>query len=202
VPAALESDRVFPEEPDESHTLLLLARAERGDEDAWRALYDRYHDQLLLWIRLDLGPGLRRFLQSEDIFQSVALEWFRDLRRFEYRGPGSLNRYLRVLVANKIRDRSDTFGAAKRGAPAPLEHDPADTEDVRYHDLRYERLEHAIAGLPDEMRSVVVWHKLEGVPLAEIAERLRKSDPAVRQISSRALAKLALALRDDGPASG
>lgn len=189
---------MFPEAPDESRTLVLLARAEQGDEDAWRALYDRYHDQLLLWIRLDLGAGLRRFLQSEDIFQSVALEWFRDLRRFEYRGPGSLNRYLRTLVANKIRDRADTFGAAKRGAPVPLEHEPADAEAVRYHDPRYERLERAIAHLPDEMRAVVVWHKLESVPLAEIAGRLGKSDAAVRQISSRALAKLALALRDEG----
>jgi len=184
----------LPGEPDEAETLALLGRARGGDEAGWRELYERYHDPLLFWVRTHLGPGLRRHLQSEDVLQSAALVWFRDLERFEYRGKGSLQRFLRRLILNKIKDRADFFGAARRAGAVTLDETALSAGgDVGYRDPEtYDRLERALAVLPDELREVVLLHKVEGLPTQEIAERMGKTDDAVRKAYSRAIAKLAL----------
>lgn len=173
----------------------LVQRIRAGERAAWDELYARYHDQLLLAVRMRLGSGLRRYLQSEDIFQSVALEAFEALERFEYRGTGSLERFLRTLVVNKIRDRADLFAAEKRGGAWGEE----TLDETRltgpagpsYHDaVRYERLERALNALAAEERELIVLRKLEGLTGQEVAARLGCSDEAARKAFSRAMARL------------
>jgi len=192
------SDPQLPGEPPESETLALLQQIRAGDGEGWRVLYERYHDPLLFWVRMHLGASLRRFLQSEDVFQSAAVEWLRDLERFEYRGEGSLQRYLRRLILNKIRDRADFYAAEKRRPAEPLDEDALPDTAVAYRDHEtYERLERALADLPEELREVVLLHKIEGLSTKEIAARTGKSDDAVRKSYSRALARLALRMGGD-----
>jgi RNA polymerase sigma-70 factor (ECF subfamily) len=182
----------------ESVSLELVKRIKAGERAAWDELFARYHDQLLLAARLRLGPGLRRHLGSEDVFQSVALEAFRAHERLEYRGPGSLEAWLRTLVLNKIRDRADTYGAAKRAGDVPLDETLADSlaEPMPgYRDSeRYERLERALAELEPVQRELVLLRKLEGLASREAAARLGLSDDAARKAYSRALARLATRL--------
>ena len=187
----------LPSVPDEATSLALVARIQRGEPTAWEELYRRYHDQLLLTVRMRLSSGLRAVLQSEDVFQSVALEAFAALDRFEYRGRGSLERYLKQMVLNKIRDRARGFAAEKRGGgrtPAEVDVDAlagAEPERVGYYQAEvYERLERAIQKLPDDMREVLLLRRIEGLTSREVAERLGKSDAAVRQIAARAMARL------------
>jgi RNA polymerase sigma-70 factor (ECF subfamily) len=180
----------------------LVQRIRQGDRAAWDELYARYHDQLLLAVRLRLGSGLRRFLTSEDIFQSVALEAFRSLSEFEYRGQGSLEAYLRTLVVNKIRDRADTFTAKKRAGSVPLGEALAESlaePGPRYHDAeRYERLERALNALPEDQRELIVLRKLEGLSSKEVAARLGLTDDAARKAFSRAMARLTTLLSAPG----
>ncbi len=187
----------------------LVQRIRQGERGAWNELYQRYHDQLLLAVRMRLGPGLRRFLSSEDIFQSVALEAFRALGGFEYRGEGSLERYLRTLVVNKIRDRADTFAAEKRAGGVTLDADlaaslaapGASLEGPTYRDAeRYERLERALNALSAEQRELIVLRKLEGLSSQEVAARLGLGDDAARKAFSRAMARLATLLAASGGA--
>jgi RNA polymerase sigma-70 factor (ECF subfamily) len=191
----------FPATLDEGATRELVRRIQDGHEDAWEELYRAYRDELLFYVRARLGSRLRSVLESEDVLQSVALEAFRALPRFEHRGEGSLRRFLRALVLNKLRDRADTFNAAKRSGGVALDGEAAerlaapDVEPV-YADPVYDRLERALAELPDEMREVVLLRRVEERPSAEVAERMNKSDEAVRKLYSRALARLALRLGD------
>lgn len=187
--------RAIPPLPDARASLELVARLQRGEHDAWNELYARYHDQLLLTIRMRLGPGLRAHLQSEDILQSVALEAFRELDQFEYRGAKSLERFLNRLVMTKIRDRADTFGAQKRAGTVPLDEHTAGAlaapDNLRYVDAeRYETLERCLNALPPDMREILVLRKLDGLSSQEIAVQLGKSDESVRKTYSRALARL------------
>jgi DNA-directed RNA polymerase specialized sigma24 family protein len=48
--------------------------AQRGEDEAWSLLFEHYHDHLLLAVRL----RLRSVLEGADIFQSVALEAYRN----------------------------------------------------------------------------------------------------------------------------
>jgi RNA polymerase sigma-70 factor (ECF subfamily) len=185
----------FPVGPSESKTLELLSRVRGGEDGAWNELFRRHHDQLLFAVRMRLGPDLRKHLQSVDIFQSVALESLRALEGFEYRGPGSLNRFLNTLVTNKIRDRADTFRAHKRAGTVPLPDDISSAPESAYQDPElYERLERSLASLPEDFREVLLLRKVEGLSSKEVAERLDKSDEAVRKSYSRALARLTLAM--------
>ncbi len=197
--------RAIPPAPDARSSIELVARLRQGDRDAWSELYARYHDQLLLTIRLQLGRGLRSHLQSEDILQSVALEAFLELEAFEYRGAQSLDRFLRQLVVNKIRDRADTFSAQKRAGTVPLDERTAaeiaapESGALRYVDSeRYERLESALNALPADLREVLVMRKFDGLSSQEIAGCLGKSDEAVRKTYSRALARLSLLVANGG----
>ncbi len=188
----------------ESESLELVRRIRAGDQEAWNELFDRYHDALLLAVRMRLGEGLRRHLQSEDVFQSVALDAFKALPGFEYRGEGSLQRFLRTLVLNKIRDRADTYGALKRAGDEPLseahrEGLAAPGSEPGYRDPEtYERLERALKSLPEELREVLLLRQVEGLSHRELAARTGRGEDAVRKLYSRALARLTLAM---GPRS-
>lgn len=184
--------------PDERQTVELLDRIRGGEEAAWGDLYRLHHDDLLFMIRRQLGPRLRAVLQSEDIFQSVAFEAFRDLPNFDYRGQGSLRAFLHKLVLHKIRDRADYFAAKKRGGQAlPLDEERAgaiasDQEPRFFDSERYDRLEKSLAALPEEMRRVIELRRFEGYTSREAAEQMGKSEVAVRKLYSRALARLSL----------
>ena len=62
------------------------------------------------------------------------------------------------------------------------------------------RLEAAIDRLPDEQREAITLVHLAGLPHADVAERLDKTDGALRQLLYRAKARLAVLLDDDGDA--
>lgn len=188
--------------PSMDASLDLVRRIQDGDNRAWEELYLRYRDQLLLSIRCRLGPGLRSHLESEDILQSVFREALSDLHRFEPRQPRALNHYLHTCVLNKIRNKADYFGAAKRQGetaltdalsqqiPDPLEGTP------QYHDsARYAALESALARLSDEMREVVLLRRVEGLSNQETADLLEKTPAATSKLYNRAVARLAMLMQ-------
>ncbi len=188
---------VFPPPHDaESKSLEILHRIRAGEEQGWQELYRVYHDEMLFVARAQLGPRLRCVLETEDVFQSVALDALQSLRRFEYRGTGSLRSYLHRMVINKIRDRADTWKAKKRAGSVALTEGMAEKlaqpedEPGYFEAARYEKLEAALERLPDEMRAAVVLRRIEGLNGRETAERLGKTEAATRKLYSRALARL------------
>ncbi len=197
------SENAFPTPPDEFQTLELLGRIQDGNQTAWEDLYKQYHDELLFVVRMNLGHKLRSALESEDVLQSVALEAFKALPKFEHRGSGSLRHFLHRLILNKIRDRADTFGARKRSGAVPL----SDTligklaggnAAPAYHDgERFEKLEQGLGTLPEDMRQVLLLRKVDGLSSKEAAVAMGRSDAAVRKLYSRALARLTLLMGED-----
>ncbi|HAK96178.1 MAG TPA: hypothetical protein DCM87_14590, partial [Planctomycetes bacterium] len=55
---------------------------------------------------------------------------------------------------------------------------------------RFDRLEGALARLPEEHRQVIRLARIEGLPIAEIAVRMNRSAAAVSMLLSRALKRL------------
>lgn len=194
--------RDVPTPPDERATLDLVERMRAGDGEAWREAYGRYRDEMLLSIRVRMGPRLRAAVQSEDILQSVVFEAFQAMPRFVDRGPGSLRGYLERLLLQKLRGRARRLSTRKRAGGEPLtdtlaEHAVAPAV-VSYADPRYERLERALARLPDDMRDVIVMRRLEGLSIDETASRLDRSAAATLKLHARAMARLTLLMRDAG----
>ena len=191
-------------EPDES-SAELVARVQAGDSQSMNTLYLRYRDRLLLSIRCRLGPHLRSRLESEDILQSVFKDVLDDIGRFEHRGPWSLNRYLHTCVLNKIRKKAEYHGAAKRTGETPLtdslmDRVPDRSWDGSYLDAeRFEKLERALARLPEGMREVVILRRVEELSNLETARVLGKSPEATSKFYNRALARLAVWMGAETP---
>lgn len=88
----------------------LLARARAGDSRALSTLFRRQGDQLLRWARGKLPRWARRLHDTADLVQETLLNTFRHLHRFENRGTGALQAYLRQAVTNRIRDEVRNVG--------------------------------------------------------------------------------------------
>ncbi len=187
-------------------SLELVRRIHGGDREAWDELYLRYHDVLLLAIRARLGSRLRARLESEDILHSVVKDALRDLERFEPRGPGALGHYLHVCVLNKIRSKAEFHGAERRSGEETLSDSllarlpGSAANEPRYLDgERFERLERALARLPENLREVVLLRTVEGLSNQEAAAVLGKTPEAASKLFNRALARLGSLV---GPAGG
>ncbi|MCR9245778.1 MAG: sigma-70 family RNA polymerase sigma factor [bacterium] len=186
----------LPEPPDSTETIDLVNRLQDGQTGAWEDLYRRYRDEMLLSVRLGMGKQLRESLQSEDVLQSVALAAFQAMPRFEARQSGGLRGFLHKLVRHKLVDQARALQAKKRAGTTPLTPSQADglaqPEAPTYSDPRYEKIEHALSQMPDDMRAVIQLRRFEGLSSQETAERMQKSDDAVRKLYSRAIARLTL----------
>ena len=106
--------------------------ARSGDEMAATKLVAEYLPELQRYIRFRLTyPGLRRFLDSLDVCQSVLAAFFVRLQggQLDIVQPRQLFRLLAVMAENKIRDNVRRHRAIRRGAGALDRAPPLDTVD-------------------------------------------------------------------------
>ena len=187
-------------------SLALLARARAGDRAALGELVSRYHDELQRIVRIRLGTGMRRFLESGDIVQETYQALVEGIGRVELADPGDLVQWLAQVATNRIRDQHDRAHAMKRdprreeplgagSTSGSLEQDPAadDTEppDGAIRNEVREVLDEAVAQLPPEYREVIVLRDYCGASWEHVARMLeRDSIHAVQQLHQRAWIKV------------
>ena len=176
----------------------LIERAQSGDRSAQDELFRRYAPGLHAWIRLKRTPLLRMRESTVDLVQSTFGLALRDLRRFEFRGIGSFRNWLLTYANHKLQDREKFYRAAKRSPAMQVDESlsniygtictPSDAASARE---QVKGFENAFAQLAGEDQQVILMAKLEGLPHAEIAASLGKSEQACRKMLSRALVRLA-----------
>lgn len=189
-------------------TVCLLTRFQGGDREALNQLYERYFDRIHAIVRLRMGSRLRAKAESVDIVQEAVLASLRGLRDFTYRSEGDFFHWLCKITENRIRDQADHFLAKKRdmARERPLEvpgpsrgsvfgpiqelarFTTPGTQVVRAEDMQ--RLEQAIAELPEPQREAVLLVRYEGLSLQEAGEKLGRTPDAVRMLVARAIVAL------------
>jgi len=179
-------------------SLTLLARAQAGDAVALDTLIARYLPRLQRWARGRLPDWARDLADTQDLVQETVVKAFKHIDRFEVRGEGALQAYLRQALLNRIRSEirrvnrrpvsSELDSQAEDPAPSPLAR-AIGAEAVD----RYER---ALERLRPEEREAIIGRIELGLTHAELAEALDKPTPnAARMAVERALIKLAKEMR-------
>lgn len=187
------SDPAHPEdEPDATSDLLERARA--GDGEALNLLFERHLPLLKRWASGRLPRWSRDIGDTTDLIQETILQALKHLERFEHRGDGALQAYLRQAVINRIRN--ELRKVATRGLPQTID---SGIEDERTSPLEaaiaqqtFDRYNAALQELKPEEREAVVSRVELGLSYAELAEVLKKpSANAARMMVVRALVRLA-----------
>jgi RNA polymerase sigma-70 factor (ECF subfamily) len=186
----------------------LLPAAQGGDDAARGRLLEQYRNYLLLLARLQIGRRLQGKVEPADLVQDTFLEAHRHLSQFRGCTETQFVSWLRQIMAGTLANRTRHYLGTKR-RDARLERDLAAELDRSSRELdaallargsspseRAARREQAVLladaleSLPPDCREVLVLRHLEGLPFADIAERMGKSLDVVKKLWPRALARL------------
>lgn len=187
----------------------LADRVREHDPAALADFIEEHRRQLFAFIDRQLGAGLRRKLEPEDIVQEVSAEAIRSLPQIEFgdRDPFS---WLCQIAERKIIDsHRKFFEAQKRDAGREVGFGLASStttpggglinllvaslttpSQAFSRNVKEARLQEAIQQLPTDQREALRLRYVENLPSKEIAERIGKSDAAVRVMLTRSLKKL------------
>lgn len=178
--------------------VLRAIHGQLGKEAGLEEEFIGYFLSRLLQVRMvDLYPGLRRFLDTGDLVQSVLGDLWPKLRDLEFRDQSSFLALLVTRLRWKAGSRRRDLHAAKRqeGRRDPsipldaLPGDPASPLDLQVNREETERAAVALFRLPKEDQEAIRLH-LAGSSSADLAEALGVSIPAARKRLERALRKL------------
>lgn len=176
----------------------LLGRARAGDGEALNQLFERHLPSLRRWTSGRLPRWARDIADTTDLVQETLLDTLKHLDRFEYRGEGALQAYLRQGVLNRIRNELRKL--AIRGANRPLDSgmrdDGTSPLEAAVAQQTLERYDEALKRLSAEEREAIVSRVEFGLTYGEIAEVLGKpSADAARMLVVRSLMKLAAEMK-------
>lgn len=170
----------------------LLARWRHGDQQAARALFERYAEGLIGVARRRLSDRLARRLDPEDVVQSAYRSFFQGAREGRYllHGSGDLWRLLVVITLHKLHKQVERHTARKRGLDR--EQDLQDTFGLEACRLAGEPTPVEAAALAEELERVMTaldplqrrmlesW--LQGGELDAIAADVQRSQRTVRRV--------------------
>jgi RNA polymerase sigma-70 factor (ECF subfamily) len=197
----------------------LADRLRRRDADALAEFLQSHRPQLMAFIERQLGTALRRKVEPDDVFQEASAEAVRALSITDLgdREPFS---WLCQIAERRIIDlHRRFFDAQKRdaGREVALGAGGSETGQVGLINMlvasmttpskafsrnaRELRLQEALAKLPDQQREALRLRYVESLPSKEIAEKIGKSDAAVRVMLTRSIKKLQELLGDEDPPS-
>ena len=196
----------------------LLDLAAKGDDGASRELLDRVSHRLLTLTRRMLAdyPHLKRWEQTDDVFQSAALRLYRSLADVRPDNPraffGLAATQIRRTLVDLLRHHFGPQGSAgKHQTDAKVSADSsgggiianapaADPDSLSL--VQWAEFHEAVAALPDDQREVfdLIWYG--GATRKEAAELLQISERTVIRRLNRARLHVYEALRGEQPPLG
>jgi RNA polymerase sigma-70 factor (ECF subfamily) len=189
-----------------SHDTKLLERLRSGDEAALAEFVEANRPALLGFLHARIGSHLAKKTEAEDILQDAAMEAVRSLDKAPLDSWDPLHWLFQICERKIIDAHRRHFASQKRdasreavlpdgseaaGGLANLLAASMTTPSAAFsRDQRQLRVLAALDTLPEDQREAIRLRYLVGLPSKEIAQKLGKSDGAVRVMLSRSLAKL------------
>jgi len=176
----------------------LIARAQRGEEAAFEALFNAHKRRVYsLCLRMTGAPT-----EAEDLAQEAFLQLFRKISTF--RGESAFTTWLHRLVVNVVLMHLRKKGIQQvsldepdTSQDEPVERDYRDDDRRLLGSIDRIRLTRAIESLPHGYRTVFVLHDVEGYEHNEIARIMNCSIGNSKSQLHKARLKLRELLRSD-----
>ena len=175
-----------------------------GDVSAFEALFERWARPLLRYLeRMVRDRGA-----AEELVQEAFLRVYRARERYEPDARFStwLYRIATNLALNELRRprRRDPHESLDRPDARALRAESPASDDLAHARQRAQRLEAALAELPERQRAALWLSAVEGLSYAEVADSLEVSESAVKALVHRARSRLAdrLEMPDGGESDG
>jgi RNA polymerase sigma-70 factor (ECF subfamily) len=176
-----------------------LERALQGDCQALGELLDSYRPYLRVLARALRHGRIQARLDDSDLIQDALVEAHKTFGQFRGLTVAELTAWLRQIVVRTAGHlvRSH-LAAAKRDAqreqrlddlPAPPDSGNSPSAQAIRHE-QAARMADALARLPEDMQQVLLGRHMDGQSYAVLAERLQRSEAAVRVLYTRALRRL------------
>jgi RNA polymerase sigma factor (sigma-70 family) len=179
------------------------------DDSSIERLLERHLAALRAFVRLRAGPRVRAFESEADLVQSVCRELLAKRSRFDFRGDSAFRSWLYTAALRKVVEKDRYHSAGKRDvarrARADSTGDVLDcyavlatpSQDLAARE-QMERIERAFERLSEDHREVLSLARIAGLPSAEVARLMGRSEVACRQLLRRAQVRLAMLLELDG----
>jgi RNA polymerase sigma-70 factor (ECF subfamily) len=183
-------------------SLDLIERAKAGDTHALDLLIARYLPRLQRWAHGRLPASARDLAETQDLVQETVFKAFKQIGRFDVRGEGALQGYLRQALVNRIRDeiRRVNRRAVAVELDAQLQDEAPSPLEQAIGSEALERYEQALNRLRPDDREVIVGRIELGLTYEELADATAKpSANAARMAAERALFRLAKEMRGPHP---
>ena len=169
----------------------LIKKAQGGDRAAFEQLFSQHRGRLEGVVRYRLGVPLRRRVEVEDVVQETFVRALRSVHGFRWEKEDSFFLWLSGIAVNILRE---VAGEEKRKPTHPLDAEVEDDSISQSHaqrrEERFDRLQQALNSLSPEHKKVILYARLEKLPIREIAKKMHRSPAAVSQLLMRALQKL------------
>lgn len=196
----------------------LLPQAVAGDPIALQAILAACAPAVLGYVRQNLPVPLRDAYDPADILQDTCVEACRRMRDFEPREGATVLAWLKTIARHRMVYLLRQHNAGKRGGGARRidAHALADGDGefagvttlldslAVYHrtpsisaaaNELVIALDAAIASLPEDQRQAVQLRHFEGLPPAEAAARMSRSEQAFHALCARGYKRLRLLMR-------
>jgi RNA polymerase sigma-70 factor (ECF subfamily) len=179
-------------DPDDDARLMALIVS--GDRGALAHLYDRHAPVMLaLGTRILVDRTL-----AEDVVHDVFLEAWHHAREFDS-GRGTVRAWLVTRMRSRALDRRGKVQRTARVAQSAAREAPGGAhpgqEGIAGADR--DRVRRGVAGLPEELGTIVDFAYFEGLSATEIAERLGLPVGTVKSRLARAIATLREQIRPE-----
>lgn len=175
----------------------LLSEARKGDEAAFRVLYERYSSSILsfAWLLLGSGPD------AEDVTQETFLVLIRKSAAFD-RSKAQLRTWLLGVARNIALQKRHQGWRRQVWVGVTPEISDDSPESLLFQQERADAVRSAVAALPDGQREAVFLFALEGLSLKETADLLGIEVNAVKVRLHRGRESLKATLAELNPALG
>lgn len=183
----------------------LVDRLRAGEVDALAQYIELHRSRLLAYIDHQLGNALRSKIEADDVLQETSADACRSLGAVDLSARDPFGWLCQIAQRRIIDAHRKLFGAQRRAAGREVSINKPAADDGQgglidlltasmttasqafSRNVKEMRLQDALKDLPDDQREALQLRYGQGLPSKDIAERLGKSDGAVRVMLTRAL---------------